>query len=53
MVLLGDCDTGVARVCGLCGWGEELEELVKKAQGGVATPNQDTCQHQHSHGHKH
>lgn len=32
VVLLGDCDEGVKKVCDLIGWRDELEDLYVKGQ---------------------
>lgn len=44
VVVLGDCDEGVVRVCELCGWGAEL----RKMDGAKKTSqNTRTCEHKH------
>ena len=32
MVLLGDCDSGVQKLCDLIGWRSELEDLYTKGR---------------------
>ena len=42
IVMLGECDTGVERVCELCGWREDLEKFVKP---GAVTKVTSECHH--------
>ena len=47
VMVLGECDEAVVRVCTLCGWGRELERMAGGG-GGVNTtppppPNKCNC----------
>ena len=39
VVLLGECDEGVVRVCELCGWKDDLEMLVRPRPVGCHGSN--------------
>ena len=47
VVVLGDCDDGVVKVCGLCRWEGELGRMA--GSGGTKTASQSSCSCEHNH----
>ncbi len=43
VAMIKDCDTAVDRICGMCGWTEDLEKLVQQDGPGDVPP------HDHKH----
>lgn len=45
VVVLGDCDKGVVRVCELCGWEAELRKMNKTNKAKKTSQSTCTCEH--------
>ena len=50
VMVLGDCEEGVVKVCELCGWKEELGKMLGVQKEAMTSASQNTqykCEHRH------
>ena len=52
VVVLGDCEETVVRVCELCGWEGELGRMVAGGRGVRAASHTNKSSNKHDHTHK-